>query len=140
MSDGATNAEEHGSRLPPHTAEMLYKGGSWHLPGDDTGECEGSIFHSPRPLFTDWYRLAKREWWPADYPVAAWAFAPTANLCGTCRDNVDILLQMLHATNGDLDWAIRREFGNTLRALATKGWKWFEENRPADLAPPPAKG
>lgn len=140
MSEGSTNAEEHGSLLPPHTAEMLYGGGSWRLPGDDTEGCEGSIFHSPRPLFTQNTRLALREWWPEDYPVAAWVWAPSAELCGTCRDNLNILLQMLHATNGDLDWAVRREFGNTLRALATKGWKWFEENRPADPDPAPTKG
>jgi hypothetical protein len=140
VSEGLKNATEHGSRLPPHIAEVIYGGGSWHLPGDDSGECEGSVFHSPTPLFTDAYRLAKREWWPADYPVAAWVSAPTAILCGTCRDNVDILLQMLHAADGDLSWPVRREFGNTIRALATKGWEWFVEHRPADPEPSPTKG
>lgn len=53
-----------------------------------------------------------------------WARAPRANLCGTCRDNLFVLLTMLHATNGDLDWGIHREFGNTIRALAMKGWQY----------------
>ena len=117
------------TNLPPHTHEHLYREGSWRLPGTDDMKCEGSIFHSPRPLFTHDISLAPREWWPEDHPVAEWVAAPRVWLCGTCRDNVEILLQMLHAAEGQLDWEIRREFGNTVRALAVRGWEWFRENR-----------
>ena len=118
------------SLLPPNTREHLYKAGSWRLPGSDESPCEGAKFHSPRPMFTEHVSLVKREWWPEDHPYATWVWAPKADLCGVCRDNLDILLQMLHATNGDLPWPVRREFGNVLRALAERGWAWFAERRP----------
>jgi hypothetical protein len=131
------------SLLPPHTREHLYRG-SWTLPGADDFSCEGAKYHSPRPLFVQSTALVRQQWWEGpegERPEHAyWAWAPTAWLCGTCRDNLDILLQMLHTGNGDLDWAIRREFGNEIRALAVKGWKWFDEHRPAGVATSPTKG
>lgn len=121
------------SNLPANTRAFLYKEGSWRLPGDDQGECEGAVFHSPRPLFVHWVPLVREEWWTEfEGPGPNPGFAPRAALCGTCRDNLAILLQMLHATNGALDWEIRREFGNGIRALALKGWQWFSEHRPAE--------
>lgn len=126
------------SLLPPHTREHLYRG-SWVLPGADDFACEGAKYHSPRPLFVSDTSLVSRKWWPEDSPHATWVMAPRAWLCGTCRDNLDILLQMLHTGDGDLAWAIRREFGNEIRALATKGWKWFDEHRPAGVATSPTK-
>lgn len=129
--DGAKNAEEHGSRLPPHTAARLYGGGSWKLPGEDSEPCEGSAHHSPRPLFTQPTRLVLERWFTTiPHGKQMWLLAPDAWLCGTCRDNLNILLQMTYAAGGDLEWEIRREFGNTIRALATKGWEWFVEHRP----------
>lgn len=122
------------SSLPANTRALLYgEGGTWHLPGEDDHPCEGAAFHSPRPLFTKSTSLVLADWW-GERPMrdAPWVFAPDAWLCGTCRDNMTILLQMLHATDGELDWAIRREFGNNLRALAMKGWAWFAEHRPAN--------
>lgn len=134
--DGTKNAEEHGSRLPPNIAKALYGGGSWSLPGDDTEECEGSIHHSPTPLFTHWTPLVPRDWYDG-HPLPS---PPHADLCGTCRDNLSLLLQMLHASDGQLGWETRREFGNGIRALATRGWAWFTEHRPAESSAPPAKG
>lgn len=126
------------SNLPPHTERLLYSGGDWHLPGEEDADCEGALFHSPRPLFTQHTVLVKPEWWGESPEHAYWTMAPRASLCGTCRDNLDILLQMLYATDGDLDWPTRREFGNNLRALALKGWKWFADHpaRPASSEAP----
>jgi hypothetical protein len=118
------------SGLPSNIDRFLYQGGDWKLPGEDGEECVGAAYHSPRPLFVQHTMLVKREWWPEDSDQAYWVWAPKAALCGTCRDNLDILLQMLHATNGDLEWPVRREFGNALRALAHQGWTWFAERRP----------
>lgn len=42
---------------------------------------------------------------------------------------------MLHSTNGELEWKVRREFGNDLRALALTGWAWLsEQERPDETA------
>lgn len=127
------------SLLPPHVHEFLYAGGTWRMPGDDEAPCEGARFHSPRPLTTRTVRLVPEDWY--DEPsVTYWADAPQVNLCGTCEANLSILLQMLHAVEGDLDWPIRREFGNEIRALAYRGWEWFTEHRPAQPAESPTKG
>lgn len=122
------------SNLPQHTERFLYGGGDWSLPGEDDSRCEGAAFHSPRPLFTKHVMLVKPEWFGPEPQFAYWTMAPRASLCGVCRDNLDILLQMLHATDGQLDWPIRREYGNDLRRLALRGWKWFAEH-PARPAP-----
>ena len=117
------------SSLPAHTAETLYESGpevTWSLPGADDQKCEGAVFHSPRPLFVKSTPLVLSEWWPEDWFIGG---RPDAWLCGTCRDNLSILLQMLHHTDGELRWEVRREFGNDLRALAMKGWAWFAEHR-----------
>ena len=126
------------SNLPANTEAFLYKTGTWQLPGTDDRSCEGARFHSPTPLFVRDVPLVKPEWWPEDQR-RTWSW-PTAYLCGICRDNLDILLQMLKATEGNLDWPIRREFGNELRSLALKGWKWFETHRPAADGQSPTKG
>lgn len=107
--------------LPPNTAAVL-RHGEWDLPGDTSTECEGAVFHSPRPLFTE----------PTSLVPSSWMLdgGPEATLCGTCRDNLSVLLQMLYASDGSLDWAVRREFGNGIRALAIRGWKYFADHRP----------
>lgn len=133
---------EHPSALPVNTREHLYAvryDVTWYLPGEDDSPCEGARHHSPRPLFTVHSPLVRREWWP-EFRSAGFVMAPKASLCGTCRDNLDILLQMLHHADGDLDWEIRREFGNNIRALAKRGWEWFEAHRPVEAADSPTKG
>lgn len=107
--------------LPPNTSTLLYGGGDWSLPGADDQQCEGAKFHSPTPLFVHDVRLVPYNWLhelhinPGVAPAAVW-------LCGTCKDNLAILQQIYKATNGDVPWPVRREFGNELRALAQKGW------------------
>jgi len=101
----------------------------------------GAAFHSPRPLFTTSVPLVRPEWYqPRITRDAPWVAGPYANLCGTCRDNLTILLQMLYESDGTLDWSVRREFGNGIRALAIKGWKYFADHRPANPAAAPTKG
>lgn len=132
--DGAKIAADYGSLLPPHTAAYVY-GPAAHsehglkLPGADERPCEGAKYHSPRPLFVEATWLVRREWWPEDAQHAHWVMAPDAWLCGTCRDNLAILLQLIHHADGDLPWEVRREFGNEIRALAKKGWAWFAEQK-----------
>lgn len=83
------------------------------LPGvvarDD--ECCGAKFHSPSPLV-----LREVELNPWGGP------SETALLCGTCADNLSLLQALLGAAEGELDWPVRRDFGNLVRALALRGW------------------
>lgn len=92
------------------------------LPGESGHGCEGAKFHSPTPMFCRETRLVPAEWDP-DFA------GPTAWLCGTCRDNLAVLQQMLYATSGTLDWPVRREFGNQVRLLAERGWKAWAQDR-----------
>lgn len=131
MRDQTTSREVHDdtvvSLLPVHTREVVTSG-TFVLPGTDAEHCEGAEYHSPRPLFVRATPLVRADWWP-DNDRAAVATAPTAHLCGTCRDNLDLLLQMIHAADGLLDWRARREFGNKIRALASRGWTYYEAHR-----------
>lgn len=107
--------------LGPHTEQFLATG-NWDFPGVATKPCQGAKYHSPTPLFTTQVALVPLAWSEDAHKASA-----TVWLCGTCRDNLDILQQMLYAAEGRLDWHIRREFGNDLRALAVKGWRTFVE-------------
>lgn len=63
--------------------------------------CEGAKFHSPTPLLVHDVELPD---------------GGTAKLCGSCRDNLAVLLALL-ADDPALAWNVRREFGNKLRSL-----------------------
>ena len=65
--------------------------------------CVGAKFHSPRPLVLHEVLL------PGDR---------TVHLCAVCRDNLQVLNELVNAFDGELPWRVRREFGNQLRALA----------------------
>jgi hypothetical protein len=39
-------------------------------------------------------------------------------LCGTCTDNVKVLLALLRARGGDVPWTVKRCFGNLVRGVA----------------------
>jgi len=74
------------------------------LPGSPAPiECEGSQHHSPRPIVLHAVSLPDER---------------VVMLCGTCRDNVETLVAMRRTYSGSLPWPVRREFGNTIRALA----------------------
>jgi hypothetical protein len=118
------------SRLPENIRGVVYADGInlGHLPGSDEHPCEGAKHHSPRPLFTESTWLVRKSWF-ADTTLL---HAPDAWLCGTCRDNLTLLLILLYASDGKVDWPVRREFGNEIRALAQTGWAWFTEHRPKE--------
>ena len=103
--------------LPTHTAALLTAAGMWHLPGDPEAVCEGSKFHSPTPMFVAEVPLIPRSW-GEEHSAAG----PVVRLCGTCRDNLAILRQIFVQTKGEVPWEVRREFGNTIRALAERAW------------------
>jgi hypothetical protein len=74
------------------------------LPGENAvgGLCEGAKFHSPQVL-----RLHR-----VDIGIGREVL-----LCGTCRDNVAVLMLLERTGRDDVPW--RRGFGNQLRALVT---------------------
>lgn len=116
------------SNLPPNLHALIHSGGDWMLPGITDEQCQGARHHSPRPMAVHDVLLVLPGWWAdADPRSTPWADAPRAYVCGTCHDNLIIMLRVLHATNGQAEWALRREFGNDLRALARRGWAWYVE-------------
>jgi hypothetical protein len=74
------------------------------LPGRPATDepCEGAKFHSPTPLILHDVHLSNGR---------------VVSLCGCCRDNADVLAALLAQFAQDLEWPVRREFGNKLRAL-----------------------
>jgi hypothetical protein len=92
-------------------------------PGSVVGvSCEGSKFHSPTPLIctkVDLRDLAENADVPSD-PV--W-------LCGVCSANLLIFVRLMTATEGDLEWEVRREFGNRIRDLGMKAWGYHKESQ-----------
>lgn len=77
-------------------------------------DCEGARFHSPNPLVIREVCLA-----PDNEGVSAL-------LCGTCADNLAVLQSLLLRHDGDVEWPVRREFGNLVRALALRGWEDYK--------------
>lgn len=71
--------------------------------------CTGAKFHSPTPLLLHEVRLGEGP-------------EQTVWLCGTCCDNLSVLRHLLVQNDGDLPWAVRREFGNLIRAIALREW------------------
>lgn len=86
--------------LPERVSVLLHQ--HENIPTDH--ECEGSKFHSPRPLRVHAYPLHNRQ------PIY---------LCGTCRDNLGVYLFLWEAEKG-LDWPTKREFGNQIRSIASR--------------------
>lgn len=75
------------------------------LPGitTDEHECQGSKFHSPRPMVVH----------PLPMPHAP---GEMIYLCGTCADNLKMLLAF--QAHGEVPWTVKRCFGNLIRAAA----------------------
>lgn len=88
----------------------------------ETGDCEGSVHHSPRPLLVHRYSLAD----PLDgilLRLPEDATTPwSVRLCGTCVDNLGLYLTLLLAYEGVPPEAVKRDFGNPIRALGGKAW------------------
>lgn len=68
-------------------------------------ECQGSKFHSPRPMVLH----------PLPVPHSP---GEMIYLCGTCRDNVRLLLEL--QKQGEVPWPVKRCFGNLVRYVADK--------------------
>lgn len=73
-------------------------------------ECQGALFHSPRPMVVHLFRTKTDN--------------ETVHLCGTCADNVRLLLVM--NTTGPVPWDVKRCFGNSVRRWV--GQSITEEN------------
>ena len=97
--------------LPANLASVIedapLREGDYFASGDR--HCEGAKFHSPSPLMLHDVRLFKK--------------GPVVLVCGTCRDNLAILTDLMEDNDGELPWIVRREFGNLIRALAEDAWK-----------------
>lgn len=72
--------------------------------------CEGSKFHSPTPLTTQAVTMGDRE----------------VYLCPTCAANMAVYVHLSQVAPEQLTWPIKREFGNSIRALGTQQIEaWF---------------
>lgn len=103
-------------------------GGSSALTGSMGGPCVGSKYHSPTPLTTVQVYLSQ--------VVAEQAQGITLDsrsgeepvwMCRNCRDNLRVYVLLMAATQGGLDWVVRREFGNRIRDLGQHAWAYYKE-------------
>lgn len=90
--------------IPGQVLDLIDQTPSIELPGEPTREheCQGAKFHSPRPMLVHPFKVDQR----------------TVYLCGTCADNVQVLLALLTAHEGDVPWVVKRCFGNLVRSVA----------------------
>lgn len=90
--------------FPRAIAEALRGIDQSALPGLPATErdCEGAKFHSPTPLLLHEVELSDGR--------VVW-------LCGVCRANASVLAALIAQFAQELEWPVRREFGNRLRAL-----------------------
>lgn len=84
--------------------------------------CEGAAFHSPTPLTVV-------ECWITPEPMSEAKNTKRFKvmLCPTCAANLRVLQSLLVASEGELPWVVRREFGNVLRGIALRGWDGFNK-------------
>lgn len=89
----------------PQAVTDLLKSLRWYKPETDPSvhPCEGSKFHSPRPMKVRPFRLTNGR---------------TVYLCGVCRDNVNLFMG-LQKHNSQLSWDVQRSFGNEVRKLSS---------------------
>lgn len=95
--------------FPRQVASALEDTDTTVLPGTLALEsrCQGAKFHSPNPLVLHRVTIGSEE----------------VLLCGTCQTNLEVLRHLLVHNEGELDWPVRREFGNQIRALAEREWQ-----------------
>lgn len=92
--------------FPAPIAEALSETDTSQLPGTIAAPpviCQGAKFHSPRPLLL--HELVLED-------------GRSVYLCGSCQDNLSVLRHLRFA-KPNLDWEVKRSFGNQLRALLT---------------------
>jgi hypothetical protein len=63
--------------------------------------CQGAKFHSPTPLEVHLVTVNRKS----------------VYLCGVCRDNLALLIDLTEAVEKPLKWAVLREFGAGIRNL-----------------------
>ncbi len=108
--------------IPAKVGELLAQGDVSTLPGKlniEEDGCEGAKFHSPNPLLVTEVSLVSPLW-----PRVA-TLGPLVWLCATCADNLRVYQHLLGQSEGKMEWPIRREFGNLVRALGDKGWQEY---------------
>lgn len=95
--------------IPGQVLALIGSTPSAELPGITTDQhvCQGAKFHSPRPMIVQ--PLVLRRTSGGDEIVY---------LCGTCADNVQVLLSLLRGREGDVSWTVKRCFGNLVRRVA----------------------
>ncbi len=91
--------------IPGELLAYMENAPSGELPGilATEHECQGSRFHSPRPMIV--HPL------PVSHSPGEMIY-----LCGTCRDNVRLLATLQE--QGEVPWPAKRCFGNIIRSLA----------------------
>ena len=99
--------------MPEEVLALIEDTPSAELPGIPTDQhtCQGAKFHSPRPMIV--HPFPKRRGSGEDEIVY---------LCGTCADNVRVLLTLLKGHAGMIPWLVKRHFGNSVRAVADQAY------------------
>jgi hypothetical protein len=109
--------------IPGEVIGLIKETSSIILPGlpTDQHECQGAKFHSPRPMIVQSFEISRST-----------GQDEIVYLCGTCTDNVKVLLALLRARNGDVPWTVKRCFGNLVRGVAGQVYaRPVEENHHA---------
>lgn len=87
--------------MPQPIKDALQAVGRYQETADpEAHPCEGSKFHTPRPLMVYPCRVGSKIMF----------------LCGVCRDNVSIYLSI--QVNSKPSWDVQRCFGNEIRRIA----------------------
>lgn len=99
--------------IPDEVLDLIEETPSIALPGIVTSEheCIGTKFHSPRPMTVRPFTLPRRG-----------GRSEIVYLCGTCTDNVQVLLALLKQRGGDVSWPVKRCFGSTVRGVAVQAY------------------
>lgn len=116
--------------IPAKVGELLAQGDTSNLPGIlnvDDG-CEGAKFHSPNPLIVVDVPIVDPSW------PGATTLGDSVRLCNNCVDNLRVYQHLLGLTEGQLEWPVRREFGNLIRAIGDKGWAEYTQELEASNA------
>lgn len=80
-------------------------------------DCQGSRYHTPTPLDVAPYVFDTDDLCAYYGPSTAATW-----LCGTCAANLRVFFNLMRATDGDVPWRVRREFGNGIRRIGKMMW------------------
>lgn len=107
--------------VPAKIGELLAQTDVSTLPGTLNTEdlCEGARFHSPNPLLVVEVTIVDPSW------PGVVTLGDRVWLCRNCADNLRVYQRLLGQFSGNLEWPVRREFGNMIRAIGDRGWKHY---------------